>query len=380
MKGNDVKSGKGFSFTVALLIALVSGIFFSGCRTVLNIQRDVFVHAAGDITHEGLLALEETIIRLDGEGAGMEEILAARAQLNALQGTVADPGFEGVLAAWSGRLFLMEGRVTDARRELTRSHSLSPYNMPSLVLSFRLERDLLMRLAMIDSSIEIEGAQGELLAERGRALFYLNRFFESVAAFDSAFILLSARPFYEQAYRDFRDRAWELRNLDTGADDRTVAIARQGEMSWRDLIEITRNETDLLRFVTAGRDWPVETIFSQLVDRAFIPPTQDASRLEWPSSRPASSDIVYRSGAAWFLWHLHAENRANRGLLTQFSSRFANMPNPRSPVDDIDISSPFIDSILGSVQSDFMSLPDGRNFAPNEPVSGADYLVMVRRL
>ena len=380
MRINKTGTSKAINSCVLLGLLAVACIAFSGCRSV-GVQRDIILPAVDQEIHEGLAELEETVIRLDGAGASREDIDQARRRVNALTGTVADPAFEAILAAWSGRLFLMEGRVSDAQREFQRSHSLSPYNLPSLMLSFRLERDLAARLAMVDRSLEIEGDRGELLVERGRVLFDLNRFLESVAAFDTAFASLAAeKPFYEEAYRIFRDRAWQLRYLEQGADVRVVELARQGELSWRDLIEITRSETDLLRFITAGRDWPVETLFTQLLDRAFIPHTQDTNLFEWPNSRPTSAEVVLRSGVAWFLWHLHAENRANRGLLTRYSSRFANMPNVPSPIPDVDIRSPFIDSILGTVESQFMSLPDGRNFIPHERVRGSDYLLMVRRL
>ena len=233
---------------------------------------------------------------------------------------------------------------------------------------------------MIDRSLEAEGSLGELLAERGRVLFDLDRFSESVAAFDTAFVLLNGKPYYEESYRAFRDKAWELRDLEHGAVKATADIARRDEISWKDLIEITKNETDFLRFITAGRDWPAETLFTQLLDRSFIPLTQNTALLDWPFSKPSSGETVLRSGAAWFLWHLNAENRANRGLLTRYSSRFANTPAARSPIPDIDTWSPFIDSVLGCVESEFMSLPDGRNFRPQEKVKGSDYLSMLRKL
>ena len=360
--------------TGAFFLVAAIGLVLSGCQTI---RRDI-VRATGD--EAGLLEIEGKIVRLDGAGASRQELAQARRMIASLDGTVADPVFEAALAAWSGRLFLLDGRTADAGRELQRSRSLSPYNIPSQVLSFRLERDLAARLSMIDRSLEIEGPRGELLAERGRALFELNRFPEAVAAFDSAFVLLAERPFYEEALGVFRDRAWELRAMDPGAAGRTVDIVLQEEITWRDLIEITRSETDLLRFLTAGRDWPGDTLFNQLLDRAFIPRSQDTTAIGPPGPRPAPTEVVLRSGAAWFLWHLHAENRANRGLLTQYSSRFATIPNARSPIPDLDIRSPFIDSILGSVESQFMFLPDGRNFMPHERVRGADYLLMVRRL
>ena len=343
-------------------------------------KQDITLSRADERAYRGLEELEETLIVLDGAGANRDELAGARRRVTALQGTVADNDFEARLAAWSGRLYLMEGRSADAQREFRRSQSLSPFNIPSQVLAFRLEQDPGLRLTMIDRGLEIENSRPEFLVERGRVLFDLNRFAESVAAFDTAFVLLNEKPWYEEAYRVFRDKAWELRDIRQGTDTRTVEIAGQGEITWKDLVEITKNETDLLRFITAGRDLPTETLFTQLLERAFIPSTQDTTLNEWPSSRPSSSEVVLRSGAAWFLWHLNAENRANRGLLTRYSARFANIPNARSPIQDIGLLSPFIDSVLGCVESEFMSLPDGRNFAPNERVKGSDYLSMLKKL
>ena len=343
-------------------------------------QKDIVLSGADSKTYEALAELEKKIITLDGEGASRERLAEIRRQITAMEGTVADKGFEGLLAAWSGRLFLMEGRTSDAQREYRKSENLSPHNIPSRILLSRLERESARRLALIDNSIETEGPLGELLSERGRILFDMNRFSESVAAFDSAFIVLKDKPYYAEAYSVFRDKAWELKELEQNTGSRTVEIARQGEITWRDLIEITRDESDLLRFITAGRDWPAETLFIQLLERSFIPITQDTDRIEWPFTNPSSSETVRRSGAAWFLWHLYAENRANRGFLTRYSSRYANNPGARSPIPDISILSPFLDSILGCVESEFMSLPDGRNFMPGEPVKGSDFLAMLKKL
>ena len=372
--------------TAALCLVLL------GCQSV---QKDIQIPEAGEAAYTGLDALEETVVRLDGAGASREELVQARQQVTALQGTVADTAFDALLAAWSGRIYLMEGKTSDAQREYRKSQSLSPLNIPAQVLSFRLEQDLSRRLAMIDGSLAAETSlgsagtgsspgtsvsRGVLLVERGRVLLDMNRFSESVAAFDTAFVLLKGKPYYEEAYGIFRGKAWELKDLQEGTGSRTVEIAGQGEITWKDLLDITKNETDLLKFITAGRDWPTESLFTQLLDRAFIPFTQDPELTEWPIAKPSSSEIVYRSGAAWFLWHVYAENRANRGLLTRYSARFANNPNAKSPVADLNIRSPFLDSILGCVESEFMSLPDGKNFMPNVKVKGSEFLGMVRKM
>jgi len=363
--------------TKVIYLAFIFCLALMGCQSM---QKDLLIASIDEKAYGSLNEIEEAVVMLDGTGADRGGLARARQKISALEGTVADAGFEALLYAWSGRLYLMEGKNTDAQRELRKSQNLSPQNLPSQILSFRLERDLSRRLSMIDKSLEAEGALGELLIERGRVLFDMDRFSESVAAFDTAFVLLGDRIFYEESYRVFRNKAWELRELEQGAVTATMGQVRKDEITWKDLIEITKNETDLLRFITAGRDWPTETLFAQLLDRSIIPITQNAALTNWPSSKPSSSETVLRSGTAWFLWHINAENRANRGLLTRYSSRFANTPNARSPILDIDIWSPFIDSVLGCVESEFMSLPDGRNFMPQEKVRGADYLSMLRKL
>jgi len=371
MKNQNAKT----FFLIVVFCGAILG--FSGCQTL---QRDIIASVADEETHAKLLELEELIVRLDNAPASRQNTAQARQQVTALRGSVVNSAIDGILTAWSGQLSLMEGRASDARRDLQRSQSVSPHNVPAQVLSFRLERDLSERLAMIDRSIAIERSSGELFVERGRALFEMNRFSESVAAFDTAFVLLVAKPFYEDVYRAQRDNAWELRSLEQTVARRTMDIVLQPEITWRDLIEITQSETDLLRFMTAGRNFSSDTLFAQLLDRGFIPRTQDATLTEWPGTRPAPTDVVLRAGAAWLLWHLNAENRANRDLLTRYSTRFATMTNPRSPILDLDIHSPFVDSILGCVEFGFMFLPDGRNFMPHERVAGADFLAMLRRL
>jgi hypothetical protein len=151
-------------------------------------------------------------------------------------------------------------------------------------------------------------------------------------------------------------------------------------IGWNACIAIAKNETQLLHFITGGRNLADAELFNRLLERAFIPYTQDISVTEWPTVKPNANDIVTRAGAAWFIWHLYAEARANRGLLSRYSARYATGPNPRSPITDIPPLSPFFDSILGCVETEFMSLPDGRNFNPTQPIRGAELLMVLKKI
>jgi hypothetical protein len=206
----------------------------------------------------------------------------------------------------------------------------------------------------------------------------MNRFAEAAGAFDAAFSSGLAGV-YRENYVGVRDRAWELRNT-ADASAGTLNMLVRDSITWNDCIAITRNETQLLRFISGGRNISEAEFFNRLLDRAFIPYSQDISLSEWPQTRPRGDEIVTRAGAAWFIWHLYAEARADRGMLSRYSARYATGANPRSPVTDIPPLSPFFDSILGCVETELMSLPDGRNFRPAQSMRGAELLAILKKI
>jgi tetratricopeptide (TPR) repeat protein len=349
-----------------------------------------------DAARRGELAeLEAMIVALDQPAAGnRDRIAAARNRIADLEKKPsADREYDAALAAWSGRLYLLESKPGEALRKLKESQSLSPGNIQSLILVLRLEGDPQKRLTLIDQELRISGSPGgEVLAaedtvspaaalhiERDRTLLELRRYREAAGAFDAA-LGGSLPPVYRETYAKSRALAWELRDAPPETEGKIVDLLEQEAISWSSLIELTKTETDLLRFLSAGRNLPPAEFFSRLLDRSFIPATQDITRSEWPAEKPRLEEQVLRSGAAWFLWRLYAENRADRGLLSKYSSRYSAMPNPRSPIADLPLLSPFFDAILGCVETELMSLPDGRNFYPAGPVRGAEFLSMLKKI
>ena len=135
--------------------------------------------------------------------------------------------------------------------------------------------------------------------------------------------------------------------------------------------------------LSAAAETPPIPNYSTAFLNAPLSPTRRIlafSITEWPNIKPNANDVVTRAGAAWFIWHLYAEARANRGMLSRYSARYATGANPRSPITDIPPLSPFFDSILGCVETELMSLPDGRNFQPTYPIRGAELLTILKKI
>jgi tetratricopeptide (TPR) repeat protein len=366
---------------------LILSILFSSCISMQ--QRDIFVDTHRDQMERDIARLEAMIIPLEAAGGTearrrQSETAAARQLISELEkDATADADFSGRLIAWSGRLAILEGRYSEAQRLYRQSIAVSSGNIPSIILSIRLEGDPERRLQLIERELAVAGQHssapgfGELNIERARSLFELNRFAEAAGAFDAAFAS-GLGSVYRDSYGASRIHAWELRHT-ADAHAGTIRILSDA-ITWNDCIAIARNETQLLRFISGGRDVGNAEFFNRLLDRGFIPFTQDIAENEWPNTRPRADEVVTRAGAAWFIWHLFAESRADRSLLSRYSARFATGANPRSPITDVPPLSPFFDSILGCVETEFMSLPDGRNFRPNLPIHGAELLAILKRI
>ena len=368
-----------------VLIMCITAAFFPAC---VSLQKDILINDRKDQADTNLAKLEAAIVPLEAAGGTearrrQSDITSARQMIDGMEREAsADADYSGKLIAWSGRLAILEGRYSEAQRLYRQSIAVSPGNIPSIVLGIRLEGDPSKRLEIIERELALAGQRaagtGELNIERGRSLFELNRFSEAAGAFDTAFSS-GLNAVYLESYGADRNRAWELRNT-SGVAAGTLNMLGRDSISWNVCITIAKNETQLLRFITAGRNITDAELFNRLFERSFIPSIQDIAVNEWPRTRPAADDVVTRAGAAWFIWHLYAEARADRGLLTRYSARYATGANPRSPITDVPPLSPFFDSILGCVETELMSLPDGRNFRPAQSMRGAELLAILRKI
>jgi len=369
-----------------LFFLFLTAAIFSSCASM---RGDISLNSQKGQAEKNIDEIEAAVIPLEAAGASQaksrqSEIAAARQIItNREKEASTDADYTGKLLAWSGRLAIIEGKYSEAQRLYRQSSAASAGNVPAIILGIRLEGDPAKRLEIIEKELAISGRHssavgfGELQIERGVSLADVSRFAESAGAFDAAFSS-GINKVYKENYVNMRNRAWELRNT-SGMSVGTMNMMQE-RITWSDCINIARNETQLLRFISGGRDIGETEFFNRLVDRAFIPYTQDIGISEWPKIKPDKNEFVTRAGAAWFIWHLYAEMRADKSLLSRYSSRYATGANPRSPIADVPPLSPFFDSILGSVETELLSLMDGRNFRPAQPIRGSEMLSVLKKI
>jgi tetratricopeptide (TPR) repeat protein len=368
----------------AAIIICVTAAFFLACTTT----GEVSINSQRNQSEKNLSEIEEAIVPLEAIGTNearnrTKELTSARELVGKMEKeSSADADYSGKLTAWSGRLAILEGRYSEAVRLYRQSVSVSPGTIPAVILSVRLEGDPVKKLEIIEKELALLGQRslgvGELNIEKGHALVELKRFPEAAGAFDIAFSSGISKV-YNDSYKPERDRAWELRNT-SGVDAGSLSLLGHETITWNDCLSLVKNETQLLRFLTGGRNLTDTELFNRLIDRAFIPFTQDITVSQWPLEKPKANEALTRAGAAYFVWHLNAEARGDRGMLSRYSVRYATGSNPRSPIADIPALSPFFDSILGCVETELLSLPDGRNFRPTQFIRGAELLTILKKI
>ncbi|MBN2509749.1 MAG: hypothetical protein JXB03_05705 [Spirochaetales bacterium] len=348
---------------VSLVCVLIAALF--SCATL---QEDQMVNTADDILETELEELEKLIIPLDMDPSS-GNLAKARAFTDELESRpVQDTVFIARLAAWSGRLFVLENKPKEARDRLETALSLSPGEPAAAVLQSRLTADPAQKITDLETAGRLSGDPGLIILEKALVHYAAGSYREAVAGFDESLQMLPS--YYAQTYGSLRDQAWNLVNLDEETSPAAAELAGKSEITWAEALDLTQESTSLLDFLTGGDTWQTAKIFPAVMGRGLLP-APEVMELS-PQTR------VVRGTAAWFLWHLNSVYRAQPGLLIMYSS--VMFAEDASPIDDVPITAPWFDSVLGCVEWEFMTLADGKNFIPWQAVSGSDFYQMLKSL
>lgn len=358
-------NGKTFAviFTGSLLLFLLVS-----CTSV---PEDTMIST---VQAEEVQVVQETAQRLaylDGTHILGKPDLAAAAQLLsdvqvALEDTSLPAAARSQLVAFRGRVNLILGDMKSAKADYEEALRLNKSELQAEILGVRLGL-----IEDIGSLVIGRNQQPYVTLEKALASYRAEHYLEAVAQFDEAFISLDES--YRQAYSQLREQAWRLRDLSSSQDKDVRELLKQDAITLAQMISLIQGQGDLLYKYTGSKKVDASQALRQLKAQGLF-----YSINSWTDVDTLTKDtILSRALAARFLWNLYHDRRGTLGDAPKYSHQFVSMG---SPIQDVPLNSPDFDAILGCIEREFLDLPDGMNFFPEQPMSGVDFNESIQKM
>ncbi|MCR4954924.1 MAG: S-layer homology domain-containing protein [Treponema sp.] len=366
------------AFSAIAFSSFFLAVFFSSCASTL--QQDVF--QSSDLNKEladqiaifedRFIAIDSTYLvknKLDSDKTSeLHKDIATQLEKSHLE-----PVISAHITAIDGILYTLEGKTKKAEECYTKAKSIQAGDTYVLLLSTKLQKNNDERLNKANEILSFDDDNAIILLEKGKLLYAQKKYDKAIAAIDEAFLIFDNqhRPSYRTAYREFRDSVWKLYSSgmdysDTG--DLSSILTKES------MVQLTASNTALLEEITAGAKLNAAGLLKKVNSANMFCSATDTNNAKNSADLINSSKQITRKMCARYLWNLYVQSKGNPKLLTKYSTRYKKLANAKSPVADIKLDDPDFDAILGTVENEIMSLPDGKNFKPNDPVSVLDFL------
>lgn len=349
---------------VAVFTGLVFALSFQSCATL---QKDIVMSTDSYIENDDIAFLEEKYTKYDAVS-----ILGGRITVDTdiykeidslekeIEATIKASGVNKILDsrlyALDGLANLLQGKKQKAKTLYTKSLEENKGDSYTIVLGSRLGE-----IESLEDENVISGSNQSviLLLEQGLIAYRNGEYTDCVAKLDSAFIDLPE--YYRTSYSEIRQNAWDLRNNSSMTDNKNIlALLNKSQLTVGEMALITQETTDLLHTVTGGEKFSETELFNRLKNASYL------------DSGLKKNNVVVRSIAANFLWNINCAKK-NLGEEKNRNSTLYREKIGYSPIPDVDLNSNDFDAILGVVEQEIMSLPDGVNFLPDGAVSAAEF-------
>lgn len=377
--------------------AIISGVIFadlllgalSSCTSTL--QEDIFDSTEASALMLGAISeYEEKFIVYDAEytmkgkieSSGISEL---HTNIENKLSQTHEPALLAHLQAMDGLLYYMENKTKRAQDFYKEAKSNQSDDIYVLLLGIRLEKTTENSLAKMEEILSYDGKNGTIMLEKGKLLYKKNQYDKAVAALDNAFLIFDGekKPKYREVYKPFRDNVWKL--YSAGIDDSVL----NGSLKSADLakpltkdvmLKITMENTKLLEDFTGGGKITNAELTKKLTSYGVFSAAIDKNNSQNTAFAITNSNAISRIMAARYIWNLYVKAKGKPEMLTRYSSRYAKMTNPKSPIKDVDIKNPDFDAVLGVVETELMELPDGKSFHPDNILTGVDFLAIIKKV
>ena len=319
MKKNKMQIRLSLSFSL-----MISVLFLSLCAvSCASLQKDVYTYSEdNNYIYSSIEVYEYQFIKLDARyhleaQAPLNEINNLLSEITSYRTStkVTEPFLIARLRAFEGLLYKMTGKNHEAQICWQEAHSLQKGDSYVQLLSSRLSKNNEEALLQIENVLSFDSKNAVLQLEKGKLFYRMKKYAEAVASIDNAFILFDEEglPDYREVYTPLKNSAWEL--------NKSSAISEL-----------------------------------KLPDGLTLPET------------------LTRRFCARYIWTSWVRKNGNLSMFTRYSKKYKSSGRSKSPIADISVDDEDFDSILGVVENEFMELPDGRNFYPDEETTLLDFL------
>ena len=316
---------QNFKILTAKAIILLLSIFLISCA---SLQKDVFTYSEdNNYIYNSIEVYEYQFIVLDSkyyleEKTPTEEINKLLKEISSyrISTNVTEPFLIARLRAFEGLLNKMAGKNREAQICWQEAYNLQKGDSYVQLLSSRLTKNQEEALLQIEATIAFDRDNAVLILEKGKLFYSLHKYDQAIAAMDNSFMLFDSQGLsdYRRAYYPLRNSAWEL------------------------------NQND-------EQDNKLQLIGIKL------------------------PDPITRRFCARYIWNNWVRKNGNLKMFTRYSDKYKSSGRSKSPVADVPLDDEDFDAILGVVENEFMELPDGRNFFPDEEVTEKQFITWLKK-
>ena len=361
-----------------ILICLIILILNFSCT---SLQQDVMISSVDSENFELFAEIESSVATLDASFCLGEKITnqikladETEKQIDIL---LLESGFskeaQSRLWALKGLLKFIEGKKVEATKCFEVSKNLYKGEVFTTILGSRLG------LINLNDDEKIKIADKKiLLLEKAISNFKNKNYVEAVANFDEAFISLPG--YYQYAFSKVRNRAWELRKLNSENENSNTNLLQISEITVGQMLMIAQSNSKLLTNYNDGKILSENDLYKKIISNGLLNPANEFMQEEKINSKNKISrtEKLNRLFCARFLWNLYNGNKNSKQDLSKYSVMFADMKD--SPVPDVEIDSPDFDAVLGCIELEFMNLTDGINFEGENSVSGIEFSESIKKI